>query len=286
MPIYLDRHDLVEKLTREEILEKHLRDVEVGQKYGVRFVTYWYDLTEGVAFCLMEAPSAELAAAVHREAHGAVANRIIEIDPDQVAHFFGRVLSPDGYWENALRIILVAATEGFAALMQRLGDDKAREVLRTHDDIVREALAAHGGRLARHTGESRVAVFDSVVRALHCAAMIQDKIDAHNASAGPAPIRMRIALSAGEPVTEHGELFEAAVDLAARICEFCPPAKVVASAIVHDLCLGKIFRWKNPVRERCAAFPSRSSSMKCAARQTSVPQRKVRRSMRLGCTQG
>src|SRR6516225_3777692 len=83
MPIYLDRHDFAEKFTREEILEKHRRDVEVGQKYGVRFVAYWCDVTEGVAFCLMDAPSAELAAAVHRESHGAVANRIIQVDPDQ-----------------------------------------------------------------------------------------------------------------------------------------------------------------------------------------------------------
>jgi hypothetical protein len=51
----------------------------VQGKYGVNYIRYWYDEGTGKVFCLCQAPSKEAAAAVHREAHGAVADEIIEV---------------------------------------------------------------------------------------------------------------------------------------------------------------------------------------------------------------
>jgi hypothetical protein len=45
----------------------------------VKYLKYWFDVTTGKAFCLIEAPSKEAAEAVHREAHGNVADEIIEV---------------------------------------------------------------------------------------------------------------------------------------------------------------------------------------------------------------
>src|SRR3954452_23733197 len=72
MPIFLDRHDL-RGLTAADVAEAHRKDLEVQDRYGVRFLTYWYDESRGTAFCLINAPDIETAMRVHDEAHGEVA---------------------------------------------------------------------------------------------------------------------------------------------------------------------------------------------------------------------
>lgn len=79
MALYLDTHYKVPGLTGEAVAGAHARDVEVGPKYGVSYLRYWYDETTGKVFCLVEAPSAEAAEAVHREAHGLMADEIVEV---------------------------------------------------------------------------------------------------------------------------------------------------------------------------------------------------------------
>src|SRR3989304_5892352 len=88
MPMYLDRHE-IEGATAEDVAVAHVRDLEVQHKYGVRYLTYWFDYNTGRAFCLTEAPSAQAAEAVHREAHGLVGSSIIEVDPAPVVSFLG-----------------------------------------------------------------------------------------------------------------------------------------------------------------------------------------------------
>lgn len=79
MPLYLDTHEHVPGLTGEAVAGVHARDLEVQGKYGVDYRKYWYDETTGKVYCLVEAPSAEAAAAVHREAHGLMADLIVEV---------------------------------------------------------------------------------------------------------------------------------------------------------------------------------------------------------------
>jgi len=79
MPLYLDVHNKIDGLTAEMAASAHKKDLEVQGKYGVNYVRYWYDEGTGKVFCLVHAPSKEAATAVHREAHGAVADEIIEV---------------------------------------------------------------------------------------------------------------------------------------------------------------------------------------------------------------
>jgi hypothetical protein len=79
MPLYLDVHHKIEGLTKEAIQEAHRRDLEVQERHGVKYLRYWYDTVSGRVYCLVEAPSKEAAEAVHREAHGAVADEITEV---------------------------------------------------------------------------------------------------------------------------------------------------------------------------------------------------------------
>jgi len=79
MPLYMDVHNRVEGLTAEAVAGAHQRDLETQEKYGVNYLKYWFDEGSGRVFCLVEAPSAEAAATVHREAHGLVADDITEV---------------------------------------------------------------------------------------------------------------------------------------------------------------------------------------------------------------
>lgn len=79
MPLYMDTHKNMEGITREALEEAHQKDLEVQGKHGVKFIDYWYNEPEGAVFCLCDAPNKDAAAAVHKEAHGGVADAIYEV---------------------------------------------------------------------------------------------------------------------------------------------------------------------------------------------------------------
>jgi len=80
MPLYMDQHEHVEGLTAEAVAGAHEKDLEIQKQYGVKYHRYWFNEQAGAVFCLVEAPSKEAAEAVHREAHGLVADEITEVE--------------------------------------------------------------------------------------------------------------------------------------------------------------------------------------------------------------
>lgn len=79
MPLFMDIHKGVDGLTAEAVTGAHKKDLETQEKYGVKYHKYWYNEKDGTVFCLCEAPNKEAAEKVHREAHGLVADEIIEV---------------------------------------------------------------------------------------------------------------------------------------------------------------------------------------------------------------
>ena len=88
-----DRH-YIEGATRHALANAHEKDLQAQNKYGVNFLTYWFDEARSTAFCLVEAPSREAIQRTHEEAHGAVPNEIIEVNPTVVEAFLGRLTDP------------------------------------------------------------------------------------------------------------------------------------------------------------------------------------------------
>ena len=76
----MDIHKNMEGLTAKALADEHQKDLEVQGKYGVKFLDYWYNEDKGTVFCLCEAPSEEAANAVHREAHGSIADEVIKVE--------------------------------------------------------------------------------------------------------------------------------------------------------------------------------------------------------------
>jgi class 3 adenylate cyclase len=217
-------------------------------------------------------------AKVHREPQGGVANGIIPVDPDDEARFLGRIDDPaqsGRVAESAFRIILFTDLEGSTALGQRLGDDGAVRLLRIHDDIIRGALARHAGREIKHTGDGIMASFSSVQAALDSAVDIQRGFAAYNASHEPT-LRVRIGISAGEPVAEGNDLFGATVQLAARLCDYAEPGMIVVSGVVRDLSIGKGFVFGRGGEARLKGFPDRVSLYEVTW-STATPPSRLRR---------
>ncbi len=149
-------------------------------------------------------------------------------------------LAPDD-----VHTILFTDVEGSTVLTERLGDEKARELLREHERIVREALKAHGGSEVKTMGDGFMASFSSATKALECAVAIQKAFASHNESAGE-PIQVRIGLNAGEPIAEddpggRADLFGTAVNMAARIAAKAEGGEILASNVVRELVAGKNF---------------------------------------------
>ena len=79
MPLFMDIHDLHGPVSAEEVAQAHAADLATQDEFGVNYTRYWVDPAQGKIFCLVEAPSAEAAADVHRKAHGLVADEIISV---------------------------------------------------------------------------------------------------------------------------------------------------------------------------------------------------------------
>jgi len=251
MPIYMDRHNL-EGLTAKDVADAHQKDLKLEEKHGVKIMTYWFDEGRGSAFCLVDAPAAEKVIQLHAEAHGAIPNKVIEVDPHAVETFLGRIedprpnhdsekLSKGAEVDPAFRSIMFTDMKDSTAITTRLGDARALELFRTHNAITREVLNQYQGREIQHTGDGFMISFNSASSAVACAIGIQRSIAARNEAHADTPINVRIGICAGEPVEEDQRLFGSTIQLTSRICDQAEPDQILVAAVIRDLCLGKQF---------------------------------------------
>ena len=258
MPLYMDRHDLTDA-TAVDVANAHLLDLAVQERFGVRYMTYWFDYDRQSGFCLATGPNREAVVGVHREAHGLIPSQIIEVDRQAVDRMLGPLVEHapgDPYEDTAFRAILFTDLSGSTALTQRVGDVAAMQVLKLHDSVVREALRVHQGTEVKHTGDGLMASFRSVIDAVSCAITIQRNLASQLAAVvgEEGRLAVRIGIAAGEPVTSNGDLFGAAVQLASRLCDRAAPGAIVVSSPVRDLAIGKGFAFGKARQVRLKGF--------------------------------
>jgi class 3 adenylate cyclase len=250
MPTYMDIHQIPGGVTADDVAKAHAHDVKVEGKYGVHYHKYWVNESAGKIFCLCEAPSAEAAMQVHREAHGLVAEKIIQVEPEVADLFLGGsevngagavVMSGGGSdaHDPGIRTVLFTDIVESTSLTQKLGDDAAMEFLHVHDEIVRDALARSKGREVKHTGDGIMASFVSAAAAVRCAAQIQRELARRAREQNNHPIKVRIGGAAGEPVERNNDIFGSTVQLASRLCSQAEPEQILVSSVVAELCIGK-----------------------------------------------
>ena len=251
MPLYMDLHSFNSPITKEEAEMAHLKDLEIQKKYGVKYLKFWVNEPAGKVFCLIDAPDKESCHAVHDEAHGNVASEIVEVDytnfsqvmGDGEAGAAGEALLSDGQLDSAVRTFLFTDILNSTQITQEVGDASSFIILKRHNEIVRNALQENSGTEVKHTGDGIMACFLSASRAVTCAVEIQRALDKFREKYAHIPLRVRIGLNAGEPVSEGDDFFGVAVQIAKRICDKAAPDQILISNVLHDLCLGKPFNF-------------------------------------------
>ena len=139
---------------------------------------------------------------------------------------------------GTVRTVLFTDLVGHSEMMSRLGDERGREVLREHERIVREALAAHGGTEVKTIGDGFMASFGSVTKAVECAVALQRAFAERESD---EPLNVRVGINAGEPIEEDGDLFGTTVILASRIAAKADGGEILVADTVRGLCSGKGF---------------------------------------------
>ena len=260
MPIYMDVHPGLGDATPEDVAEAHRRDLEIQGEYGVRFLSYWFSDPEGKAFCLVESPDVDSIVACHKVAHGLTPHDVIEVETPTLAQFMGEPAADandratvDGQPDSALRAIMFTDIQGSTDVSTKHGDEAALDLVRRHNDVVREALERCGGREVKHTGDGILASFVSVSKAVEASITMQRSSAAFN-DEGPQ-LSVKIGLSAGEPVEDSEDLFGASVNLAARICAHADGGQTLVSGTVRDLAIGKDFRFVDQGAIGLKGFP-------------------------------
>jgi len=238
MPLFMDRHD-VPGVTAEQVAQAHLADLDMGAKFGVQFLAYWFDADQGEAFCLAKAPTGDSLTAVHKATHGLIPNEIISVSENNVLRLLGRISETGGDSKevNPFRTIMFTDLQGSTSILQSVGQAAFMVLLTEHDLIIRRALVASRGREVKHTGDGIMASFDDVASALKCSIAIQAGFEARAVEGQTTELRVRIGIAAGEPVDHDGDLFGSTVTLASRICDAAAAGHVLASDVVRDLAI-------------------------------------------------
>ena len=172
-----------------------------------------------------------------------------------VDSFVSEERAPSEAQAIAFRTVLFTDVVGHTEMMQRLGDERGRAILRKHETITREVLKANGGTEVKTMGDGFMASFGSVTRAVECAIALQRAF----AEREGEPLAVRVGLNAGEPIEEDGDLFGATVILASRIAAKAEGGEIPVADTVRGLCSGKGFlfadrgefvakRFEEPVR--------------------------------------
>jgi class 3 adenylate cyclase len=107
-----------------------------------------------------------------------------------------------------------------------------------------------------------MASFSSASNAVKCVSEIQQKIAVHKVGHPDDPLNIRIGISAGEPIEEHGDLFGKAVQEAARLCSEATPGDILTTQVVRDLSQGKNIAFESLGQKEFKGFNELTSVFK------------------------
>ncbi len=237
MPIYMDRHDVSETVTAEQIAQLHQQDLKIQDQFDCRGLTYWFDEKRKTAFCLIEAPDAKAIQQMHDKAHGEVPYQVIEVDASIVESFLGRIEDPEKAQNTSLNIIndpafrtiMVIALNGLALVQNDSAQLKSS--LHNYKNAVLNLLNVYEGSPVKQTENYFLVSFKSVSNAVHAAFDIQSLFKDFKNDINNDKIFLKIGLSAGVPVTEKKLIFEDTIKLAERMCKIIKGEIIVSSEV-------------------------------------------------------
>ncbi len=229
MPLYMDIHTVdSDDFTVEDVIQAHLRDLAVQERFGVIQRKYWVNEKDKMVFCLMEGPNKEACNAMHEAAHGMTACNIIEVSDDEYNIFMTRgstqkndlAYTLDGNLDSGFRTILLISTSDFSGNYQHYIKETRHLIEKFHGKIVRQP---HDDE----TMASFLLASDAIIAAMAIANLLQTV---------PDNFEYRLALVSGNPVDERGtDLFEETKKRVRTLCWIGLSKVVYLDAITEAL---------------------------------------------------
>jgi AraC-like DNA-binding protein len=240
MPIYMDVH-IVPGVKAKNVAEAHYQDLLHQHEYGCKCMTYWIDEARESIFCLIEAPDKDAVREMHRNAHGLVPNKVIEVSSSVVQSFLGRIFDPEEaevstgglkvFSDPSFRILVVTKTTDPVLLRYKLGAEKAGQLLNEQNRIIRRNLAQCGGTEVESGGSGFIISFSSAAKAVSCALAIQKDMP----GALVENIGFKISISGGEPIANSNNLFGDTIQVAQQLFAVAGHSQIGLSSTVRDL---------------------------------------------------
>lgn len=241
MPYFMDLH-IVPGATAEAVARAHREDLKAQENFECNCMTYWVDVDRGRAFCLIEAPNKEAINKLHQKTLGVKPLEIIEVNPEAVQSFLGRVRDPEItqrfkdaestdlkiFNDPAFRVVMVTQILNDRLLQLTLGDKKTKRLQKEYKKRVKKLIIEHEGGEIK--GEQFLASFNSVFQAVQCALEIQKKLTDIGAA-----LNLKISLHAGMPVAQNQVFFGDVVKMGRYLCFICKENQILISPIVREL---------------------------------------------------
>lgn len=236
MPIYMDRHDVSDAVTAENVAQLHQEDLKIQDQFSCRGLTYWFDAKRKTAFCLIEAPDKKTLQQMHDRAHGQVPHCIIEVDPVIVESFLGRIEDPEKSQNTQLNIIndpafrTIMVMELYEPLSRQTETAQLKDSLNKFVAAVPGILDSYNGQKVKQGGGYYLVSFSNVSNAVHAAIDLQALIKHITGNKNNNRL-IKIGLSAGVPVTEKESIFEDTIRSAERLCTFIDGDIIISSEV-------------------------------------------------------
>ncbi|MBO9201290.1 MULTISPECIES: nickel-binding protein [Niastella] len=240
MALYMDIH-IIPGINAKDVAEAHQKDILLQEQHQCKCMTYWIDEERNNVFCLIEAPDKESVSALHQHSHGLVPHKVIEVNPELVESFLGRLHDPvnapttdEGlkiFHDSSYRILLFITTKDPALIRYQLGIEKANEILSNCTNVIRQNLAAFDGREVEHPGTGFIASFTAASKAVSCALSVQAAAIQPDLKA----TGLKIGINAGDPVANLNHLFGDTIQFARRLCFISCETHIAISSAVKEL---------------------------------------------------
>jgi len=214
----------------------------VQAKYGVKYHQFWVNEEAGTVFCLMEGPDKESCEAVHREAHGAIACAITEVEPGFYEVMMGKgqmidhgsVKNEDGSLDLGYRYILVASVYGVTKAAHSSDFAQLQTPHWARKLISEKIVEFKGRRIQWDFDDSLIGVFNNASEIIYCAVHIHHEL--MQQQSGSRSIVFRMGAGAAPLVTEKGDFFYDAIKVVHRLSVIAQPNQILISSLFKKLC--------------------------------------------------
>jgi AraC-like DNA-binding protein len=233
----MDRHDVSETVTAANVAQLHQQDLKIQHKFDCRGLTYWFDEKRKTAFCLIEAPNEKAILEMHKQAHGQVPHRVIEVEANIVESFLGRIEDPEKAQKTSLNIIndpafrtiMVVGIKPFS--LKETLDKMVNSIIAEWHRTIEDTINLYTGSLVKQNPDHFLVSFHSVTNAVLCALKIQAEFEKNRGSKYDSLIRLQIGLDAGVPVDKKEGFFENTIKAAQSYFELVKGTLVVSSEV-------------------------------------------------------